>query len=64
MLWRTSISIADIQTKVVKAVTISPIRMSGQPLAHWYHSYYTISANPIYVDPDYNSPFILVMGLL
>ncbi len=26
------ISIADIQTKVVKVVTISPIRMSGQTL--------------------------------
>ncbi len=38
MLWRTSrfISIADIQTKVVKVVTISPIRMSGQAMAHRY----------------------------
>ncbi len=53
------ISIADIQTKVVKVVTISPIRMSGQAWqAHRYHSYYTISANPIYMDPDYNSPLI------
>ncbi len=52
------ISIADIQTKVVKVVTISPIRMSGQALAHRYHSYYTISANPIYMDPDFNSPLI------
>ncbi len=45
-------------------VTISPIRMSGQAMAHWYHSYYTISANLIYMDPDYNSPLYLLMGLL
>ncbi len=57
-IWsKNGISIADIQTKVLKVVTISPIRMSGQAwLAHRYHSYYTKSTNPIYMDPDYNSP--------
>ncbi len=38
------------------------MHMSGQVLAHRYHSYYTISANPIYVDPDYNSPLIYWWG--
>ena len=40
----------------LKVVTISPIRQAW--LALLYHSYYTISANPIYMDPDYNSPLI------
>ncbi len=30
-LVKNGISIADIQTKVVQVVTISPIRMSGEP---------------------------------
>ncbi len=36
--------------------------MSGQTMAHRYHSYYTISANPIYMDPDYNSPLSYCWG--
>ncbi len=62
-IWsKNGISIADIQTKVVKVVTISPIHMSGQAMAHRYHSYYTTSANPIYMDPDYNSPLSYCWG--
>ncbi len=49
-------SIADIQTKVVKEV-ISNVH--PRDCITWLigiHSYYTISANPIYMDSDYNSP--------
>ena len=31
-------------------------------MAHRIHSYYTISANPIYMDPDYNSPLSYCWG--
>ncbi len=35
---------------------------SAKCMAHRYHSYYTISANPIYMDPDYNSPLSYCWG--
>ncbi len=63
--WRRKvdgISIADKQTKVVKEVALTPMRLRGLAWLFIYHSYYTKSINPIYMDPDYNSPLIYWWG--
>ena len=60
IFWR-KISIADIQTKVVKLVALYDSNASAWPGSS-YHSYYTKSTNPIYMDPDYNSPLIYWWG--